>query len=164
MARFAKFRWVPMLLQAYYDAQRQINTKATNSSERLTAGKEVDSNISAPVVAASKPRTQKHANQRLSTHGSKPKPSKLPRSVASKHGSTFRLYQELQAANQKLEELTSMQQQLQHIGSAMDDVNRRIEALHTQQNRNVQDAPDPLPPTPTTPSPLSGPNFPPGHL
>lgn len=149
MRRLERFRWVPMLLRAYYDAQRQVEEKGETLTEE-------------PIRAVKPERSKATTSQRPNrTDVAKPplkKPDRLrvkPTSPPLQNGRrvairpkseqasrvdrvrkpsdhNVQLFRELRETNRKLEELAAMQKQLDSIGEAMNDVNKQIESLKAQ--------------------------------
>ncbi|WP_067620337.1 hypothetical protein [Alicyclobacillus acidiphilus] len=171
MRRLERFRWVPMLLRAYYDAQRQMESTDGSSQTAERSPKDTPHVVNATTYkgksGGNNSRSKKsveqieETNARIRQHPSaagRQRQTAAARSLQRRriqtNQTTQQLYRELREANRRLEELASMQKQLESINEAMNDVHRQIESLrskteskpHAGQDENPPFTMPPLPP------------------
>lgn len=146
MTRFVKLKWVPMLIQAYYDAQRRVQSE---QRQTISSQTQEETNPNAGSPSQNEVKTAKSAKRRR-INASARRVRSLPHKTVSKkrndqvtHTQPFNaarnnriLLRELQAANQKLEELESIKSQLKEFGMTMDGFSKEIERL-TKHKDNV---------------------------
>ncbi|KRW91090.1 hypothetical protein SD51_10970 [Alicyclobacillus tengchongensis] len=140
--RLERLRWLPMLLRAYYEAERTVKAQP---SEQTTTATHSEKNSGRQLLR--QPATARKNKIQQAPTVQKP-PSKPPvrpsRKPAAAPNTTAQLYRELKEANRRLEELAAMQRQLESIGAAMEDVNRKIEALRSEADRTERANAKPL--------------------
>lgn len=152
MARFTKLKWVPMLIRAYYDAQRQLESRQTNqqsagtvavgggSTNAEVAGKvDVEKNDSKPGRLQNKSQTP-HAKRHSRMQTTKIAHKHTGRvTTQSNMRNRLKLLQELQRTNQKLEELQSIKTQLKEFGITIDSFSKEIERI-SENRSSAKDA------------------------
>ncbi|GMA58148.1 hypothetical protein C7445_11432 [Alicyclobacillus sacchari] len=149
--RLERLRWLPMLLRAYYEAERTVKAQPNEQTVMANPDKNNRRQSLRQPATARKNKVSEASTVRKPPSKPPVRPSRKP-TVAP--NTTAQLYRELKEANRRLEELAAMQRQLESIGAAMEDVNRKIEALRTEAdnpervNAKPLNSPEQSPPRP----------------
>lgn len=150
MARFTKLKWVPMLIRAYYDAQRQLESRQTNQQSAGTSdsnGGSTSTEIPKKVErnrSRSSPVQNKFPSVRAKRQP-KIQPAKIGHKTTRREGATpnmrdrVKLLRELQRTNQKLEELDSIKAQLKEFGITISGFSKEIERLTDHRSPKPQE-------------------------
>ncbi|WAH41068.1 hypothetical protein NZD89_22745 [Alicyclobacillus fastidiosus] len=117
LARFQQLRWVPILVRAYYDAQR-MNSETSNAL-KPTVAKSARSGTDVSVTPRG-PRKQNQSAKRNTPK--KPVPSSSQNKLAS-------LLREIRMVNRNLRGLGDIRQQLKNLGISIEELNSRLDTV-----------------------------------
>ncbi len=144
MNKTGKFKWVPMLIKAYVDAQTQLQRTRTASPgttevrpETAAAPLSTRPGIAGgPGREAARPQSQAQQSVGQSVRGGRQRP--LNR-VHPRRPNYQLLYRELRETKERLDHLEGMRQQLEEIQSRLDrhltELSRKMESTAPERER-----------------------------
>ncbi|EPZ45190.1 hypothetical protein [Alicyclobacillus acidoterrestris] len=152
MARFDRFRWLPILIRAYYDAQSRLSKEDAPGSSVQSSGKRrknlgKDTHV-AQASATGKSDLRTGASQRKLRAAKPVTKHRNPATAVNR-----KLLAELQEANRKLQELSVLQQKIHEIGTSLDVYHKEISELKeraAESGKSRQETGPVLTPMPAT--------------